>query len=140
MIILSADLRSFLMEGNHTGKIATVRADGRPHIAPVWYGIDGDTLVFLVGEKSVKAINLRQNNRIAFCIDDERPPFSFATIEGTVTLSDDLNEIKHWATTLGGRYMGQDNAAEYGERNGVPGQLVVHITPTHIVFHRDIAS
>ncbi len=140
MTTLSAELRSFLMEGNHTGKVATVRADGRPHIAPIWFAVDGDTLVFLIGEKSVKASNLHQNNRIAFCVDDERPPFSFAIIEGVVTLSDNLDEIKRWATLLGGRYMGQDNAEAYGQRNGVPGQLVVRVTPMHIVFHKDIAS
>src|SRR5205823_6807512 len=26
----------------HTGKVATVREDGRPHVAPVWYAVDGD--------------------------------------------------------------------------------------------------
>ncbi len=26
-----------------TGKLASVRADGRPHIAPIWYALDRST-------------------------------------------------------------------------------------------------
>ena len=33
-----------------TAKLATVRADGRPHIAPVWFDLDHDgTVVFMMG-------------------------------------------------------------------------------------------
>lgn len=27
----------------HTGKLATVRADGRPHVAPIWFVVDVDS-------------------------------------------------------------------------------------------------
>jgi hypothetical protein len=36
--------------------------------------------------------------------------------------------------------MGSERAAEYGERNGVPGELLVRITPTRIVAQADIAD
>jgi hypothetical protein len=32
----------------------------------------------------------------------------------------------------GGRFMGADRAEEYGRRNGVPGELVVRISPTKV--------
>ena len=35
--------------------------------------------------------------------------------------------------------MGADRAEEYGERNGVPGELLVRLTPTRIVA-RDLAD
>ena len=34
--------RTFLLEGQRTAKLATVRADGRPHVAPVWFVLDED--------------------------------------------------------------------------------------------------
>ena len=36
--------RQVLAAGTHTGKLATVRADGSPHVAPAWLVLDGDDL------------------------------------------------------------------------------------------------
>ena len=47
-----------------------------------------------------------------------RAPYAFVLIDGTATLSDDLDEIRAWATRLGGRYMGEDKAEAFGQRNG----------------------
>jgi nitroimidazol reductase NimA-like FMN-containing flavoprotein (pyridoxamine 5'-phosphate oxidase superfamily) len=33
--------RGFLLDRARTAKLATVRADGRPHVAPIWYDLDG---------------------------------------------------------------------------------------------------
>ncbi|TMD44650.1 MAG: PPOX class F420-dependent enzyme, partial [Chloroflexi bacterium] len=43
---LTAEQRAFLLEGTRTGKLATVRKDGRPHVVPIWFHLDGNTLVF----------------------------------------------------------------------------------------------
>jgi hypothetical protein len=43
-----------------------------------------------------------------------------------------------WATLIGGRYMGADRAEEFGRRNGVPGELLVRVTPTKILARTDI--
>jgi PPOX class probable F420-dependent enzyme len=68
-----------------TAKLATARADGRPHVAPVWYDIDDDgALFFNTGSQTVKGRNLARDARVAICVDDERPPFSFVTMEGRV--------------------------------------------------------
>ena len=34
--------RAFLLEGTRTGKLATIRRDGRPHVVPIWFLLDGD--------------------------------------------------------------------------------------------------
>ncbi|EDY43308.2 pyridoxamine 5-phosphate oxidase, FMN-binding protein, partial [Streptomyces sp. SPB074] len=75
--------RAFVSEGTRTAKLATVRADGSPHIAPIWFVLDGSDLVFNTGERTVKGRNLARDGRVALCVDDERPPFSFVTIEGS---------------------------------------------------------
>ncbi len=77
---------------------------------------------------------------MALCVDDERPPFSFASLEGAATLSEAPEEVAHWAAVIGGRYMGQERAEEYGRRNGVPGELLVRLRPTHIVSAADLAD
>ncbi len=134
------DWRQFILEQPRTGKLATVRADGRPHVAPVWVDLDGDDVVFMTGESSVKGRSLRLDPRVAICFDDETPPFAFVLVEGKVQVSNDLGELRHWATRIGGRYMGPDRAEEFGARNGVPGELLVRVTPDKIVAHSDIGG
>ena len=118
-----------------------MRADGRPHVAPVWYAVDDDgSIVFNTGESTVKGKNLARTGYGAMSIDDERPPFSFVVLEGPVELSDDLSELKRWATILGGRYMGEDTAEAFGERNAVPGELLARLRPGKVTSAKDLAD
>jgi PPOX class probable F420-dependent enzyme len=137
-----AEVRAFLTGlPPHTGKLATVRADGRPHLAPVWYEVDADgTIVFNTGESTVKGRNLRREPRVSFCVDDERPPFGFVVIEGVAELRDDPDDLRLWAARIGARYMGADRADEFGARNGVPGELVVRLRPERVVAALDLAD
>ena len=140
MNTFTPEVRAFLMSGTRTITLATVRADGRPHVAPVWFVLDGDTIVFNTGENTIKGKNLRRDPRVCLCTDDSNPPFAFAQIEGTVELSADPDELLYWATRIGGRYMGEALAESYGKRNGVPGELLVRVTPTKIRFEQNIAD
>ncbi len=140
MNMLTAEQRDFLLGGTRTGKLATVCKDGRPHVVPIWFDLDGDTLVFTTGHNSVKAVNIRRDPRVCICVDDETPPFAFMQIEGIATLSADSDALLHWATRIGGRYMGADLAEAYGKRNGVAGELLVRVTPTKIRFEKNIAG
>ena len=115
------------MSGTPTGKLPTARADGGPHIAPVWFLLDGDDLVFNTGQNTVKGRNLARDGRVALCVDDERPPFGYAVLQGRAELGDALPQVREWATRIAARYVGADRAEEYGARNGVPGQLVVRV-------------
>jgi PPOX class probable F420-dependent enzyme len=124
----------------HTAKVATVRSDGRPHVAPVWYALDGRRLLFTTGAGTVKGRSLRRHGHVAVCVDDERPPFSFVLLEGTVDLIEDLDVVRHWATVIGGRYMGAGRATEYGARNGVPGEMVVRMRDPRVTSARDVAD
>jgi PPOX class probable F420-dependent enzyme len=134
------ETRAFLLEGTRTAALATVRADGRPHVVPVWFTLDGDDLLFNTGEETVKGANLRRDARVALMVDDEEPPYAFVSIEGDVSLSDDLDTMRHWATRIAARYMGEDQADAYGRRNAVPGELLVRVHPTKIVAMSGIAD
>jgi PPOX class probable F420-dependent enzyme len=123
----------------HTGKLATTRNDGSPHVAPIWYVVDDRSLVFTTHAESLKGRNLRRDPRAAMCVDDERPPFAFAIVEGTVEISEDLDELRRFAAVIGGRYMGEDQAEAYGTRNGVPGELLVRLRPSRITSAADVA-
>jgi PPOX class probable F420-dependent enzyme len=135
-----AQWREFVLAGTRTGKLAVTRADGRPHVTPIWFTLDGDDVVLTTYSSGIKGKALRRDPRAALCVDDQRPPYSFVVIEGHVTLSDDVAEVRKWATVLGGRYMGAERADAFGARNGVPGELLVRLRAEKVIAMRDIAG
>ncbi len=137
---LSEDVIAFLAEGTRTAKLAYLAGDGRPLVAPVWFVVDGNELVFNTGKATAKGRALSRDPRVSICVDDQSPPFSFAQVQGTASLSEDPGDLLDTATRIAARYMGADRAEEYGRRNGVPGELVVRITPTKVIAAFDIAD
>jgi fructokinase len=129
----------FLAEGTRTGKLATASPSGRPHVAPIWFVIDGTDLVFTTGRDTVKGRNLRANPRAALTVDVDRFPYDFALVRGPVTLYDDLDDMLHWATRIAARYVPPGRAEEYGRRNAVPEELLCRLRVEQITGIRDIA-
>jgi PPOX class probable F420-dependent enzyme len=134
------ELDRFLSSGTRTGKLATTRADGSPHVAPIWFILDGDDLVFMTGADTVKGKSLLRDPRVALSVDDERPPFAFAIIEGLVTVSRDLEEMLPLSIAIARRYMGDDQAEQYGRRNAVEGELLVRLHRVKVTAMADIAD
>lgn len=135
-----AERKDFLTEGTRTGKLATAREDGRPHVVPIWFVLDGDDVIFMTGRESVKGRAIRRDGRVALCVDDENPPYAFALIEGTATISEDQDEMPRWSTRIATRYMGEEKGEEFGRRNAVPGELLVRLTPAKIVTDNDMTG
>src|SRR5215470_7020662 len=96
--------RAFLSEGTRTGKLATVRADGSPHVAPIWFVLDGPDLVFNTGKETVKGRNLLRDDRVSLCVDDDRPPFAYALVRGRARISEEAGPLLEWATRIAVRY------------------------------------
>lgn len=123
-----------------TAKLAVVRADGSPHVAPVWIDLDDNQVVFTTSADTIKGKAILRDPRVSLCWDDERPPFSFVTISGTAETTDDLDDLLQWATRIAGRYMGADRAEEFGRRNAVPPEMVVRVRATKVVAKVNIAD
>ncbi|MGI9529858.1 MAG: PPOX class F420-dependent oxidoreductase, partial [Acidimicrobiia bacterium] len=122
------------------GKVATIRADGSPHVTPVWFATDDGDIVFNTWHTSAKAKHMRRDARVGLVVDLQEPPYAYVSVQGRAELSDDLDEVRRVATRIGGRYMGEDRADEFGERNGVEGELVVRIIVDRIIAKDDVAG
>jgi PPOX class probable F420-dependent enzyme len=146
------EIRRFLMQGTFTGKLATVKKDGSSHIVPIWFVLDGnnkngngdrkdDDIIFTTSGSSVKAKNIERDNRVSICVDDQKPPFSFVIIYGTAKIHHyRQNELFRFATRIARRYMGKDNAEDYGRRNSAEGEVLVRIKAKRIIAEKDIAG
>jgi hypothetical protein len=72
-------------------------------------------------------------------VDDPHPPYSFVQVRGTACVEDGADDLLEIATRIGGRYMGAHRAEEIGQRNAVPGELVVRVRPTKVVSAFNVA-
>lgn len=136
----SAEERTFLLNGTKTGKLATVRADGRPHIVPVALDLDGDALIFLVKSASVKARNMQRDPRVCLCVDVETSPYAYIQVEGTVEMSADLSALVYWGRRIVSRYDGPERAEAYIKREGLVEERVVRLMPKKILFRKNIGG
>jgi PPOX class probable F420-dependent enzyme len=131
--VTDPEISAFLTAGTRTGKLAWTSADGRPLLAPVWFVVEDDCVVFNTGKDTAKGRALARDPRVALCVDLEEPPYGFVQVQGRAELSEEPSDLVRTATAIGGRYMGQDRAEEFGRRNGVPGELVVRLRPDKVI-------
>lgn len=136
------EIRNFLLQGTFTGKLGTINKDGKPHVVPIWYTLDEqDNIVFNTGGESVKAKNIKRDNRVRLCVDDQTPLFSFVIVDGTAQIEKGQpSETYKWAKIIAARYMGDDKSEEYGRRNSGEGEILVRIKPTRIIAQKDTAG
>ena len=125
--------RSFLMNGTRTAIIATVRPDGRPHAVPVGFVLDGDDVLFLTNEATVKGAAMQRDPRVTLVVDDETPPFAFVKIEGVAELSHDHDAIERIAPGIGQRYAGPAGVEEFVRFAHDGLGLLVRVRPTKIL-------
>ena len=130
-----------------TAKLAIVRKDGSPHVAPVWVDLERgagpageDVVVFMTSADTIKGKSILRDGRVALCWDDERPPFSFVTVTGRADVSTDPDDLLAVAIRIGGRYMGTDQAEAYGRRNAVEPEMVIRVVPDRVVAKVDVAA
>lgn len=65
--------------------LATMRPDGRPHLVPVWFFWDGETIL-IFSKPNQKMRNLRANPRVVLGLDNTKNGGDVVTIEGVAEL------------------------------------------------------
>ena len=66
--------------------LSSVQADGRPHVAPVWFHWDGERIVAFSKPNARKVNNLRDQPRVMLAVGTPGPGFDVELIEATAEL------------------------------------------------------
>ena len=82
-VVFSDEVRA-LIDGPNFAHLATVLADGAPHVAPVWIGREGDRILVATGNTTLKARNTRRDPRVGLSILDFDNPYREAQLRGRV--------------------------------------------------------
>lgn len=129
---LSPEIVEFLNHGTRTGMLGWTARDGRPLVAPIWFLVEDGEVVFNTGGGTAKGRAIARDPRVVLTADLSEPPYAFVQVQGIARISEVPEDVRRVATALGARYMGPERAEEFGERNGVAGELAVRIRPTKV--------
>lgn len=109
-LVLPTDETVRKLESEKNIWIATVRPDGRPHLAPVWFAYYEGRIYISTEEKSIKARNIRSNPNVTLCLEDGTHPVICEGFAEAVALpaSDGLKDVFYrkyeWDLSTGQRY------------------------------------
>ncbi|MBV9291053.1 MAG: PPOX class F420-dependent oxidoreductase, partial [Frankiales bacterium] len=107
-IVLTDDEVQELLAGSRTATMATIGADGQPHLVAMWFAlIDGD-ICFETKAKSQKAVNLRRDPRVSVLVEDGATygDLRGVEIEGRAEVIDDPDFLWQIGVNVWERYYG----------------------------------
>ena len=102
-----------LLADSKVARLATVTDEGRPHIVPVVFAIDGDTLYFAVDAKPKTTTNLKRlkniaaNPAVSVLVDhyeDDWTKLWWVRADGTARVVADAAEARRATELLANRY------------------------------------
>ena len=97
----------------HVGHLVTIRSNGSPHVAPVWFRKIEDRVWIMAGRGAVKIRNARRNPRVAISVATDARPYSYVVLEGEASVSQqDLPEI---VGSICLKYDGPERGAEFAK-------------------------
>ena len=104
------EISEFLSEP-HVAHLATVRPDGRPHLAPIWYMEEDGKAYMITGPDAVRFRNVRQNPKVSLSIAADQRPFKYVILEGEGRLTEDnVNQVTERICV---RYEGPEGGRAY---------------------------
>jgi PPOX class probable F420-dependent enzyme len=95
------------------GHLATTGADGRPHIVPLTFAIDGDRVYFAVDAKPKRTTNLQRlkniaaNPSVSLLVDHYESDWDrlwWVRADGLARVVDDAATLVHAVQLLAGKY------------------------------------
>ena len=117
-----------LLDKKAFAHLATIGADGRPQVTPVWIDAEGGTIRFNTARGRVKTRNFERNANVALSIQDPDNPYRYMQVRGRVTEVTEKGADDH-IDALAKKYIGQDR---YPFRRPGEVRVTVKVTPEQI--------
>ena len=96
-----------ILDSRALGHLATIAADGRPQVNPVWFISDGQHVHLSVKPETAKYRNVRANPAVAMSVGDLARPGRYVEIRGEAVACE-LYDTLAWVNQLALKYTGTD--------------------------------
>ncbi|MFC2054313.1 pyridoxamine 5'-phosphate oxidase family protein [Chloroflexota bacterium] len=126
---MTKDEREAFLADLHVG-ILGINVEGRaPAMVPIWYSYEPGAEVVFITNKGAKKIDLlKKAGRFSLCVQDEQPPYSFVSVEGTVISIKKANHQRD-LTPLAQRYLGVEKGNKYVRDSQGDSEVLVRMRP-----------
>jgi len=105
--------RAFLAE-KRFAVVGTANPDGSPHLAVMWYLLDGDDIVVNSAQGRIKDRNLAQDARMSIVVEDE---YRWIRIDGCARIEHDQTIAQADIRRLASRYYEDERKVDVSVRN-----------------------
>jgi general stress protein 26 len=127
-------VEEFLSKSKLNLLLGTIDQKGEPNVHPVWYYYENGKLYVETSKSSKKVKNIKNNNTVYFCIDDEKIPYKGVRGKGTTKISENIVHNTSIASKIMIKYTGSlDNQiAKFlmdGVKNGF--SVILEISPKY---------
>jgi PPOX class probable F420-dependent enzyme len=127
-----AETRAFLEAGKDL-QVASINADGTPHLVTMWYELDGDDICFWTYGKSQKVVNLRRDPRLSVLVatGETYEELRGVSIGGHAEIVDTQPEVLSFGLVLFAKYWGpaDDELVRAGVEAQATKRVVVRVKP-----------
>ena len=98
----------------HIADLATVRPDGSPHVAPVWFLYEDGVIKVLAETGSVKIKNLTSEPRVSVSIATDQRPYEYVIVNGLAEVSG--GDVSNILRRISVHYQGPEEGERYAAR------------------------
>ena len=125
------EIESHLNE-THLAFLATVRKDGSPHVAPVWYEHKEGKVFIITNDTAAKVYNIRRDPRVSVSIATSGEPYCYALFQGEAQIT--TGNLEAVLTSICVRYKGEEEGKAFSEELlGYGNAVVIEITPSRVI-------
>jgi nitroimidazol reductase NimA-like FMN-containing flavoprotein (pyridoxamine 5'-phosphate oxidase superfamily) len=132
--LTNEEIKEFLA-GPIVARVAMVKPDGSPYLAPVWQEYDGQSIYFIPREKSTFVPYIQANPRIALSCALDSAPYTRVLFEGNAEIVEGPKPMEgltlEIARRMAVRYLGE-RGPEYLEPSRPRPRYLVKLTPEKI--------
>lgn len=128
------EIKEFLA-GPVVARVATVKPDGSPYVAPVWQEFDGEAIYFIPRERSAFVSHIKANPRVAISCALDTAPYTRVLFEGKAEILEGPSRVEGKVLEMGQRmsrrYLGE-HGPEYLEPTRDRPRFLVRVIPDKI--------
>jgi len=135
-IKMSDDEISAFLEAGRDLQVASINADGTPHLVTMWYAMQDGEIAFWTYGKSQKIMNLRRDPRLSVLVatGEVYEQLKGVSIQGQAEIVDDPDDVLRYGEAVYERYWGplNDTVREGVQAMGAK-RVVIVVKPEKIL-------